>query len=604
MRKPLLFSFLILLLVASCGKTIEYETLASRWPVFGEVYAVKDSAPDSALSLMRRIEDTLDMDALGKQSAFLLSEYQVLRTEVLYKNQGLRFEDTIVFEAFRFYDSVIPRTSGYGYPVDLRFQKARSYYYKAVVEQILTKQHIQAFTDYLNALWVMDGLMGTRRAIPSTSVTNTDYAHFTGLIYDRLAWFLYTYDAWNTSLECLEKSSECYGMEGFDLGVASNYELMGDVMLAQGDRIGAFAYYNCSDSIHELLQTDNIYQHYSSLIHKAIDLYNAGEKEMTLDLLRHALALSDKPSLKRQVHFSLGYFFFEDQKYDSALFHYERCYPLLPRQNIKSYCRIIKAANFLGDSLKAAHYADLLSDAYLGQVSKSGDKDRMIILYDRFNSNKKDVRQKDIWLFVIWSVAMLLLVLGVVILVLERRRRHHKREIQERERVEAQLLNEIETTKNDTRQKEEKIKALQSKLDRAISNPDFQNLPFDKKLQTLYELPISKRVRKVKDVNVKAFASYPEFVLSDHHLSMVVNAVDAVFPKFSVQIIERYPRMKRSDVIYCCLYVLGVSEVEAAALTGKSYQAVWTRSVKLHEIFDNKSNLQFVLHSILKDWKL
>ena len=257
----------------------------------------------------------------------------------------------------------------------------------------------------------------------------------------------------------------------------------------------------------------------------------------------------------------------------------------------------------MGDSLKAAHYADLLSDAYLGQVSKSGDKDRMIILYDRFNSNKKDVRQKDIWLFVIWSVAMMLLVLGVVILVLERRRRRHKREIQERERVEAQLLNEIETTKNDTQQKEEKIKALQSKLDRAISNPDFQNLPFDKKLQTLYELPISKRVRKVKDVNVKAFTSYPELVLSDHHLSMVVNAVDAVFPKFSVQIIERYPRMKRSDVIYCCLYVLGVSEVEAAALTGKSYQAVWTRSVKLHEIFDNKSNLQFVLHSILKDWK-
>lgn len=601
MRKAVFF-LLLLLLASACKKSIEYETLASRWPVFGQVYAVKDTAPDSALTLMQRIADTMDMNVLGRRPSFLLSEYQVLHTEILYKNRSLKNEDTVALAAFRFYDSVMPGTAGYDFPEDLYFQKARSYYFKAVVEERITKQHIQAFSDYLNALWVMDGLIGNRRVFPPASKAKAEYAHFTGLIYDRLAWFLYTYDAWDTSLECLEKSSECYELEGFDLGVASNFELMGDVMLAQGDRSGAMDYYKSSDSIHELLQTDNIYQHFSSLIHKAIDLYNDGENGMTLDLLRHALAMSDKPSLKRQVHFSLGYFFFEDQEYDSALFHYERSYPLLPRQNIKSYCRIIKSANVLGDSLKAAHYGEMLSDIYMNQVARSGDKNRMVVLYDAFKSNEKDVRQKDIWLFVIWTVAMALLILGVVILILERRRRHHKREIQERERVEAQLLNEIEATKNDTQQKEEKIKALQSKLDRVISNPDFQNLPFDKKLQTLYELPISKRVLKVKDVNVKAFASYPELVLSDNHLTMLVNAVDAVFPKFSVRIIERYPRLKRSDVIYCCMYILGVSEVEAAALTGKTYQAVWTRSVKLHEIFDNKSNLQFVLHDMLKNW--
>lgn len=54
--------------------------------------------------------------------------------------------------------------------------------------------------------------------------------------------------------------------------------------------------------------------------------------------------------------------------------------------------------------------------------------------------------------------------------------------------------------------------------------------------------------------------------------------------------------MKRSDVVYCCLYVLGISEVQAAALTGKTYQAVWTRSLKLHDIFGNKSDLRLVLY--------
>ena len=157
--------------------------------------------------------------------------------------------------------------------------------------------------------------------------------------------------------------------------------------------------------------------------------------------------------------------------------------------------------------------------------------------------------------------------------------------------------------KSASEQKEETIKELQSKLDKVISAPDFYKLPFDKKLEALYETPICQRVFKVREANVKAFSSYPELVLSENHKTMLVNAVDAVFPKFSVDIIEMFPRLKRSDVVYCCLYILGITEVQAAALTGKTYQAVWTRSLKLHEIFDNKSSLQLVLHGFLKDWQ-
>ena len=157
-------------------------------------------------------------------------------------------------------------------------------------------------------------------------------------------------------------------------------------------------------------------------------------------------------------------------------------------------------------------------------------------------------------------------------------------------------------TRKEARRKEEEVKALEARIEKMVANPDFHQLPFDKKLAMLYEMPISKRVRTVMDANVKAFSSYPELVLSENQMSMLINAVDAVFPKFSLRIIEMYPRLKRSDVIYCCLYILGISEVQAAALMGKTYQAVWTRSLKLHEIFDNKSNLQLVLLDILRIW--
>ena len=592
---------LSLVFMVSCQNTIKEELLIDATPEFSRVYELKDAFPDSAMMIMDAIADTLDELALYSKSKLQYAEYQILLTELHYKNHRRITNDSLVFKAFDIFDSIIPGVEVQHRNKELAFHKARAYYYKAVVEELKSEQHVLAFEDYLKSLWIMDGLMGKRHVFYHGK-QDPEYEHFSALIYDRLAWFLYTYDVWDTSLECLEKSSECFMEENNMLGVASNLELMGDVMLAQADLVNSLAYYKKSDSIHERLKTDNIYQHFSSLIHRALDLYNVGEKHACYDLLHHALEMTERGWLTRQVRFSLGYFYFENQQFDSALFNYERSYPLLPRQTIKTYCRIIKAANILGDSVKSAYYGELLSDLYLSQVAQSGDRTKMVMLYEQYKADSKDARQKDVFYFILLVVTLLILIIFIDIIYINRRKRRHRMEIEAHEKIQASLEDEIVTTKIDSKQKEEKIKSLETELEKAVSNPDFQKLPFDQKMEALYEMPISKRIRKVMDANVKAGSSYPELVLSDNQLTMLVNAVDAVFPKFSVQIIERFPRMKRSDVVYCCMYILGVTEVQAAALTGKTYQAVWTRSMKLHEIFDNKSNLQLVLHDFLKSW--
>ena len=601
MKRDFLLFFLIALLAVGCKKQADYQTLTERWPIFGEVYALKDFAPDSAFAIFQSVADTLDQEALRRQSKYLLSEYQILDAEIRFKNFRLFDHDDGVMEAFRFYDSLLPNREYSRLEPQLSFQKARAFYYKAAIEGIKLNDPIQSFTDYLNALWIVEGLKG-ERSFFFTDRDNKDYEHFTALIYDRLAWFLYTYDGWDASLECLERSSECFMREGFSKGVASNYELMGDVMLVQDDHVQSLVYYRKSDSIHARLKTDNIYQNYSSIIHRVLDLYNDDEKDAALSLLRHALAQSDDDRLKRQLRFSLGYFYAQNHEYDSALYHYEQSYPLLPRQTLKSYCVIVQISNLLGDSTKAARYGNLLAEAYLKQFARSRDCSKMIMLYESYKSDNIDVRRKDLLLFILCFVAFLLILFGIVVFLLELRRHRLKREIEDREQIRAALEGEIEEVKSDSQQKEEMIKMLESKLEKMVTNPDFQTLPFDKKLEALYEVPVCKRILKVKEANVKAFNDYPELKLSDNQLTMLVNAVDAVFPKFSVRIIEMFPRLKRCDVQYCCLYILGITEVQAAALTGKTYQAVWTRSLKLHEIFNNKSSLQIVLHGFLKDW--
>ena len=599
-RQISLVLFASLLLATSCGKKSDYDSLNEAWPLFDEVYALKNTHPDSAYRLMEAIADTLSPEEIRQFSAFQYFEYQLLLSELAFKGFKPIANEKELLEAFGFYDSVVNSSFFGKKDKELNYQLARSYYYKGVVDNRSGKT-LDAFNDYLRALQLMDGLTGKRRAFVFWK-PNLDYEHFTALIYDRLAFFLFSCDAWEVALDALESSNECFLKENNRHGIAGNLEMMGNVMLAQSNHMEAIDYYKKSDSIHSQLHTDNAYQQFSTLMHDCYDLYYGGEKDSAYMLLHSVLDRTHNEFSRKMIGYTLGYFYYDDQMLDSALNYFERSYPLLPGQTLKSYSRCVPISNALGDSLKAARYANLLADPYLERVSMESEKTTMISLFEQYKADKGLTRQKDWVYFISFMVVLLILILTIDSYFLYRRKLRHKLDQAEHERIKASLEDKIEMTEEKTRQKEEKIKVLESELEKVVNNPDFQKLPFDMKLETLYKMPISKRVRTVTEANVKAFSSYPELVLSENQLTMLVNAVDAVFPKFSVRIIEMFPRLKRSDVMYCCLYILGITEVQAAALTGKTYQAVWRRSLKLHEIFGNKSNLQLVLYGFLKDW--
>lgn len=602
MKRILVLVVVSLFMASACHRPASYETLSAYHPLFSEVYALRDAHPDSALLLFNSLADTLDASGLSRQSGYLFSEFLVLKTELAFKNYLPLSDDSLVLDACRFYDSLLESSREMAEDAFIQFQTARAHYCKALILERDELMHVEAFSDYLRSLWIMDGLTEKRRVFVS-KVDNIDYEHFTGLIYDRLAWFLYTHDVWDLSLECLDKSNISFGKEGWLEGIASNFDLMGDVMLAQENRLGAVKYYHQSDSINDLLGVDNQYQNFIRLIHKGVALSTVGDKEAAKTTLLTALSDTLPAWMTRRAHFGLGFIYYDQAVYDSSLLHFELGYPLLPRQTAKTYARIIQLSNMLGDTIKAGRYGDLLADSYFFQVQQSGHRTRMVTLVENYKAEAKEVRNKDILYFILMGVGVLAFIVLLDTLYIQWRKRKHKKEIAQHERIQADLEDEISTAKDEAIRKDGKIKELEDELEKVITNPDFYKLPLEDKLATLYEMPISKRVRKVMDANVKAGVSYPELVLSDNQMNMLVNAVDAVFPKFSVKLIEMYPRLKRSDVVYCCMYILGITEIQAAALTGKTYQAVWKRSLKLHNIFDNKADLQFVLHDMLRNWK-
>lgn len=598
MRKAAFFSFLILLLSTACRKTFEYETLSERWPVIGEVYALKDESPDSALKLFQSLVDSIGVNQIGELSPFIYNEYLVLRVELRYKNYLPVSDEVLMDSVCAFYESVVEQSQ---HDEFLVFQWARSLYYKAVVES-QRGQIMDSYADFLHSLSIMDGLTGELRVFSNLN-QNVDYKHFTALIYTRLASFLYRYDAWNAALEVLEMANESFEKESNSLGIADNLEMMGDIMIAQSDRTAALRFYRASDSIHEQLNDDNIYRNYSTLIHESVSLFDLGMNDSVYHMLHRALEQAENDYITRKICFALGYFYYEDQILDSSMTYYERSLPLLPRQTTKALCRIVQISNELGDSEKAALYGARLADHEIDQHAKVVDKIKMISLYTQYLDDKREAHNKNIILFITSLVVLLVLVLVIDTIWLEKRRRKHLKDTEKHRRIKSQLESQLENALREAGHRAKKITELEAELEKTVGSPDFQQQPFNKKMEVLKMMPICLRACKVLDCNVKAGVAYPELALTEHHLSQLVNAVDSVFPKFSVRLIEQYPRLNRSDVMYCCLYVLGINEIQAAALTGKTYQAVWKRSTKLHEIFGNNSDLMFILHNMLKDWK-
>lgn len=602
MKRWPLFLLLMLLVTIGCRRRPFLETLSSSMPVFAEVYALKDSHPDSALWLMQGIAETLDEKELQRRSPFLFNEYQVLKTELHYKTHQFFYDDTLTLRAFAFYDSLVSPMRGARRDEVLFYQFTRSLYYKAVIESHQGKK-AESYADFLRALGAIDGLAGHRDAFHFRK-PNPEYEHFTALTYDRLAEFFYKYDKWDEALECLALSNRCFEMEGCPEGIASNYELMGDILLAQGDRYASLDYYNKSDSIYETLGNHPRYLQYSRILHDALNLFNEGKKEQCNELLNSSLQQSREGShYAKRIHFTLGYFYFEGQMFDSALYHYERSLSLLPRQTLKSYCRIIETANALGDSVKAAQYGQLLAELSMERFYQSAEKSKMVTLFEEYKDEKNTVQGRRLFLFIVGLVLFLGIIITAQSYWIHRRRKHIKADREQHEREKASLEQEISQTLAEAQQKEERITALQKELKKALANPDFQKLPLNEKLDILTQMPMSKRALKVLEYNAKAGVSYPELVMTENQLGQLITTVDTVFPKFSVKMIERYPRLKRSDIMYCCFYILGLNEIQAAILTGKTYQAVWKRSTKLQDIFDTKSSPQFFLRNIIKDWK-
>ena len=76
------------------------------------------------------------------------------------------------------------------------------------------------------------------------------------------------------------------------------------------------------------------------------------------------------------------------------------------------------------------------------------------------------------------------------------------------------------------------------------------------------------------------------------------DAADRHLGNFTSRLKKAYPELTNSDLDYCCLYLLGLSDADISALMQKAYPTVSQRSRKIKAILGNDSLLPMTLRGI------
>ena len=109
------------------------------------------------------------------------------------------------------------------------------------------------------------------------------------------------------------------------------------------------------------------------------------------------------------------------------------------------------------------------------------------------------------------------------------------------------------------------------------------------------------RVKEGKFKSKVDYLDYKDSALSKQQLFELRVAADQHFDLFTIRLKNSYPQLTNGDLDYCCLYLLGLTNADLAALMQRAYNTVVERDGKLKKVFGNDNPLPVTLMGIAKN---
>lgn len=556
-------SVLLCLIVQSCKRFSLYSEKDTplHYSALKTITDTMACCPDAALDILICVSDTVDESKLSKLDYY---EYQILIAEALYKNDLMQTNDSSVFEAVRYYDSL---AQIYSKNVEVIFQKSRAHYYKAVGESE-NNDIKNACAEYLIALKTINQIKENNRTF------NIDY--FNGLIYNRLASIYYYNDAFNLSISLDKMANECFAKSNSIHPIAYNYLCIAKMLSTMDLYDEEENYLNMADSlISNVLKIEDNQLKRKILMERALlASYRDNDNKKALELARQYMSKADGEEERILGHTQLGEIFYKDCQYDSALYYFEQDFHRNHYTMLHCGNRIIEICKIIGDNEKAAYYAPLLAEETNQELEIAPLKADLVAMYEQYEADKHKAEIRQLWINILLILVLLFIALVVVFYMISlfQKKKH---------------IDEIS-------RKDSYIGTLNSKIKKATTDERLRNIKTDELYKKLYS---------VTQMHIKSTVKYPELVMTDEERMHLTELFDKEFDGALQTVIMKNSRLKKSDELLLCLACIGLDEKHIAAVTGASYHNVFIRSRKCLEILGGGEDLETaVVSAVIVIW--
>ena len=318
-----------------------------------------------------------------------------------------------------------------------------------------------------------------------------------------------------------------------------------------------------------------------------------------------------------------------------------------------------------GDSVKARKYSSFLADFTMTEIEKKKDVSKINEMFKNHLAQKQEkqaeVNREKAIKKVIKIIIPIAVIIALVIIILAKFR--SKKLLKEQQEEADRMLGETEQQyKEELRQRqaeaekllEDKEKHYQQEIEakkvearKELEERDKQHMEAieaERQTHRMEQAAITGRlkrknqeVRELKDqikqlddlatkievaasfdeepicrlimdrVNEGQFKSkidyiiYKDSALDKQQLLDLRLAVDRHFGQFTVRLKKAYPELTNGDLDYCCLYLLGLTDADIAALMQRTYNTVFERNGKMRKIFGSENPLPITLMGMAKD---
>jgi hypothetical protein len=620
MKWMLSIGLLLLFLFVACnGNKQVPEPVEGPSSALSAVDSLMWQQPDSALALLQDYLvcrdvacNVLDENNTIKEDVaryVSTTEYDrhyanLLLAELLYKNYYPQTNRCELQQGVAYFDSLLLVTGKRRAPAKkaahtYAFLAARTHYINGVGYY----EHdsvVEACMEYLKGLEMMEEFFEEKELVgKKAKFMALTYTHLTGLFSD-----LYLHEQAIYLGKASLKYYQKYDAEPWHIAwmlnlLGSHFEIL--------DNYDS-AFYYCNQGLRFLTDTNNLtYRDLSA--HLAFLAYKDGTPPLSsLQKLNDLLVRSESKQEYISRCLTIGEVYYHERLFDSAWLYLNIVYKETKSISSKKQAAewLVDIYKILGEKDEMIKYAEFLVPFANHEENKSEIKSQVTELYNEFGQNKLEQQhQKEIsrhlkWFLMAFSGMSLIILIIMVINHNNKQKKHH---------LESQIYKEKQTHNMEQKALSGRLKKSNEALRELKDQIKQQNRGASSLAQTptisFVDEPICQLIMKhVEEGRFKSQMDctiYKNYALTKEQIMALHEAVNHHFYGFTMRLKKMYPQLTDNDLNYCCLYLLGLTDADIAALMQRAYNTINERNSKLRRIFGSENSICITLHTIANE---